>query len=252
MQPMRAYILNLDAAQDRWAALSGAFAQIGFPIVRVRAVEGAKLALPIPEYAEGRYRWFHGRPTNLGEVGCYLSHVAAYRAFLETADTHGLICEDDLVLGPDLSTVLDGALRWRGAWNILRLSGLRENRGVPVKALGGGAALCVNFGRLKGTGAYVVDRTAAQAFVAQLLPMWLPFDHALDREWCQSLRAASVQPFPISQTESGFKSTIQRTSRRPLASWRRWFSTHPYQACNEVARGFFRGASWLRWKLSRE
>lgn len=249
---MRAYILNLEAAKDRWAALSGAFEVIGFPVTRVPAVEGAKLPLPVPEYAEGRYRWFHGRPTNVREVGCYLSHIAACRAFLATSDEHGLICEDDLVLGPDFRTVLEAALRRCGSWNILRLTGLSAGHAVRVQALGGGYALCVNFGRLKGAGAYVVDRAAAQAFVARLVPMWLPWDHAFDREWCFGLRAASVQPFPISQTDSGFKSSIQKSSRRPLPSWRRWFTTHPYQAVNEVSRWLFRGVSWLRWKVARE
>ncbi len=248
---MRAYILNLAAAQDRWAALSGAFEQIGFPVVRVPAVEGAALVMPIPEYAEGRYRWFHGRPTNVREVGCYLSHVSACRAFLETPDEHGLICEDDLVLGADFSAVLDDALRWRSSWNILRLTGLSAGHAVPVKALGGGYSLCVNFGRLKGAGAYVVDRAAAQAFVSHLLPMWLPWDHAFDREWFLGLRAVSAQPFPISQTDSGFKSSIQGSSRRPLPSWRRWFTTHPYQAGNEVTRWLFRGVSFLNWKATR-
>lgn len=250
MSPMRAYILNLDAAQDRWAALSGAFAKIGFSVVRVPAVEGAKLVLPIPEYAEVRYRWFHGRPTNIREVGCYLSHLAACRAFLATPDTHGLICEDDLVLGPDFSTVLDTAMRWRDSWNVLRLTGLSAGHAVPVKTLRDGYALCVNFGRLKGAGAYVVDRAAAQAFVARLLPMWLPWDHAFDREWWQGLRAVSIQPFPISQTDSGFKSSIQKNSRRPLAAWQRWFTTHPYQAVNEVSRWLARSVGWLRWTLT--
>lgn len=248
---MRAYILNLEAAKDRWAALSGAFERIGFPVTRVPGVEGAKLQLPVPEYAEGRYRWFHGRPTNVREVGCYLSHIAACRAFLETPDEHGLICEDDLVLGPDFPTVLAAALRHRASWNVLRLTGLSAGHAVPVRQLGDGSTLCVNFGRLKGAGAYVVDRAAAQAFVARLLPMWLPWDHAFDREWWQGLRAASVQPFPISQTDSGFKSSIQGSSRRPLASLRRCFTTYPYQAVNEVARWLFRSASFLRWKLGR-
>lgn len=251
MPPLRAYILNLDAAQDRWAALSGAFAKISFPVVRVPAVEGAKLQLPIPEYAERRYRWFHGRPTNVREVGCYLSHLAACRAFLKTPDSHCLICEDDLMLGPDFPKVLDAALRWRGSWNVLRLTGLSAGHAWPVKQLGEGYALCVNFGRLKGAGAYVVDRAAAQAFVAHLLPMWLPWDHAFDREWWQGLRVASVQPFPISQTDSGFKSSIQKDSRRPFPAWQRWLTTHPYQAVNEVARWFARSVIWLRWKLVR-
>ena len=155
------------------------------------------------------------------------------------------------MLGPDFPTVLEAALRHRSSWNILRLTGLSAGHAVPVRPLGGGSALCVNFGRLKGAGAYVVDRAAATAFVAHLLPMWLPWDHAFDREWFLGLRAASVQPFPISQTDSGFKSSIQGGSKRPLPSCRRWFTTYPYQAFNEICRGLFRSASFLRWKLGR-
>ncbi len=248
---MRAYILNLDTAKDRWAALSGVFEGSGLSVVRVPAVAGAALSLPIPEYAEGRYLWFHGRPTNVREVGCYLSHVAACRAFLETDETHGLICEDDLVPGPDCPTVLEAALRYRDSWNILRLTGLSAGHAVAVKALDGGYSLGVNFGRLKGAGAYVVDQAAARALVARLMPMWLPYDHAFDREWWFGLRAACVQPFPISQTDSGFRSSIQGHSGPPLPAWRRWFTTLPYQAFNEVTRWLFRGASFLAWQFAR-
>ncbi|MEI8107183.1 MAG: glycosyltransferase family 25 protein [Verrucomicrobiota bacterium] len=245
---MRAYIINLDQAEDRWAALTGAFELREFSVTRVPAVEGAKLELPTADYDEAGYRWFHGRPTNLREVGCYLSHLAACRAFLETGDDHGLICEDDLVLGEDFLGVLAQALEWRESWNILRLTGLSAGSARAVQALGGGYSICVNFGRLKGAGAYVLDRRAAEAFVVGLHPMWLPYDHAFDREWVFGLRAASVQPFPISQTASGFKSSIQKSSRRPFPSWQRWLTTYPYQAVNEVARGIFRGLSFLRWK----
>jgi glycosyl transferase family 25 len=247
---MRAYIINLDAEPRRWAAAVEAFGRIGLPVERVPAVWGANLELPMSAYDEERYRRFHGRPTNLAEVGCYLSHVEACRAFLATGDTHGLIAEDDLVLGPDFATVLEAAFRWRGSWNVLRLSGLGTGHPVRVRRLGENHVLCVHFGRLKGSGAYVVDRAAAEAFVARLLPMWLPLDHALDREWWQGLRAASVQPFPISQTDSGFKSSIQKTSRRPLERWRRWSTTYPYQAVNEVSRWLYRGVSFLRWRAT--
>lgn len=247
---IHAYIINLEAAKDRWAALSRAFEKIDFPVFRVQAVDGTKLQLPIAEYAESRYLWFHGRPTNVREVGCYLSHVAACRVFLETQDEYGLICEDDLVLGPDFLTVLEAALRYRDSWNILRMTGLSAGGAIPVKELGAGYSLCVNFWRLKGAGAYVVDRLAARAFVAHFVPMWLPYDHAFDREWFFALKAVSVQPFPISQTESGFRSSIQCSSRRPLPSYRRWFTTHPYQAFNEVTRWLFRTTSFLALKFA--
>ena len=69
---MRAYIINLDRAQERWRSVERAFAGTSFLLCRIGGIDGSALQLPIPEYSESRFRWFHGRPTSLGHVGCYL------------------------------------------------------------------------------------------------------------------------------------------------------------------------------------
>jgi glycosyl transferase family 25 len=247
---VRAFIINLDSASDRWSFIQERFADTGVPIERVPAENGAALHLPHPDYAEPQFHWYHGRATNLMEIGCYQSHVKAMKAFLTTNDSHGLICEDDIRPNADLAQVLENALRYAAHWNVLRVSGLGEGTPLKVADLGPAYRLYVSLGRLKGAGAYVVDRAAAEAFVEHLLPMWLPFDHAVDREWAFGLRAAYVLPFPCCQTARDFQSSIQkgRTGKRP--SSRRWVSTYPYQARNEVARWLFRGASFLRMKCA--
>ena len=246
---MRAFILNLDTATDRWKAITDRLTRTKIEAVRVPAIHGAALSLPMPEFDERRFHLLHGRATNPREIGCYLSHVAAMRAFLETDEAHGLICEDDIVPGENFEEVLAGALGYARHWNVLRVTGLGE--GVPwrVRALGGGYDLCISLGRVKGAGAYVVDRVAARAFVDGLLPMWLPFDHAVDREWRFGLRAAYVLPFPCSQTEAGFRSSIQTGKTGKTASRRRWLTTYPYQAVNEITRWLYRGANYARVRL---
>ena len=243
---MQAFIINLDTAADRWKRIVELFARTRISVVRVPAVAGAALQLPIPEFHERRFHLLHGRVTNVREVGCYLSHVAAMRAFLETDDAHGLICEDDIVPGPAFDEVVESALAHARHWNVLRLTGL--GKGTPLKArkLCGDFHLCISLGRVKGAGAYVVDRAAATVFVERLLPMWLPFDHAIDREWHFGLRAAYVLPFPCSQTEAGFRSSIQGAKTGKTSSRQRWLTTYPYQAGNEMTRWLFRSWSWLR------
>ncbi len=248
---MQAFIINLDSAEDRWVAITRSFAHVEIMPRRVPAVEGKAIAFPHEGYSEQRFRWFHGRRTNSREVGCFWSHIKAMQAFLETPDAHGLICEDDITLGVELEKILGGALRHCREWNILRLTGLGRGKPVKVAELFGGYHLCVGLGRLKGSGAYLIDRTAAAALVARLLPMWLPFDHALDREWWFGLRAACVLPFPCSQTDGAFGSSIQSGKTGRLPSLRRWLTTYPYQACNELARWCFRGSSYVRWKFAR-
>ncbi len=245
---MRAYLLNMDAAKERWVFVEQAFAGTSFHVQRVSAVDGNALVFPHKDFAEGLYRWFHGRPANPRHVGCYFSHVRALEAFLETGDEHALIGEDDLSLGPDFEPVVSAALQHAKYWDIVRLTGL--SKGVPARVanLCGDYSLCVGLGRLKGTGAYLINRTAARAWVARLLPMRLPIDHALDREWFFGLRAVYVQPFPASQTESGFRSSIQVGQSLKLSALRRWVSVYPYQALHELTRWLFRGALYLTLK----
>lgn len=253
---MRAYIINLESASDRWKHTEEAFAATKLELVRVPAVDGLALQLPAGNYAESRFRRFHGRETNPFEIACYWSHVAALRAFLSTGDPYGLIGEDDIVLRPEFEMVLARAMQCARFWNILRLTGLSDEPGIEVARLCDGYALSVRVTRLKGAGAYLVDRKAAAAFVRGLLPMWLPYDHALDREWWFGLAAAGISPFPVSQTKKRFASSIQGNSKPRLSEGRRWAGTYLYQAGHEIARWVFRlayaGSLKARLCLSQE
>jgi glycosyl transferase family 25 len=106
----------------------------------------------------------------------------------------------------------------------------------------------VNLGRLKGSGAYLVDRRAAAALRNYLLPMRLPYDHALDREWCWGLRALSVLPFPATQNESPFLSSVQPGTYPRLSRFHRCLGTYPYQSCNEFSRWIYRGSETIYLK----
>lgn len=222
------------------------FAHTRLSVQRVSAVSGSSLKLPLPAFDEPSFHRWHGRKTNLREVGCYLSHVRAIRAFLDTPDDHGLICEDDLGLAPDFEKTLNHALHLSQHWNILRLTGLSHGRPLKVAALTAKHTLCISLGRIKGAGAYLIDRRAACDLHNRLLPMWLPFDHAIDREWTCGLRAAYVLPYLCSQTESGFPTSIQKGSAGKQSTLHRYLGTYPYQAANESARWLYRSASYLK------
>lgn len=247
---MRAYIINLDRAPERWASVERAFHGTRFELCRIAGIDGKTLTFPHPDYSEKRFRWFHGRPTSPGHVGCYLSHVKAMQAFLATSESHALIGEDDLLLGPHFEATIEEALQHEKLWDIVRLTGLSEGRPLRVKPLGRDHWLCVGLGRLKGTGAYVVNRKAARAYVIHLLPMWLPIDHAMDREWFYGIRAAYILPFPGSQIDAGFRSLIHTTKTEKLSSLYRLGATYPYQAFNEVTRYLFRGFAYLRMRFA--
>lgn len=246
---MRAFIINLDRAPDRWAFVERSFAGTGIEVCRVPGIDGKLLPQPCDDYPDALYHRYHGRPNTPGTTGCFLSHVKALKFFLETGDAHGIIVEDDAQLGPKFEKVMAEAMRYSGEWDILRLTGLSDGMPMRVADLGDGYSLNVSLGRLKGLGVYAVNRKAAERWVETLLPMRVPVDHAMDREWFCGLRAMTVQPFPASQTDHDFKSSIQIGKSLKLPAWRRWLTTYPYQVFNEVTRWVFRIASYLRMKL---
>jgi glycosyl transferase family 25 len=246
---MRAYIINLDSAADRWAFVERSFQVSQLELCRVSAIPAKELHFPHPDFSAKSYRYFHGRTYNPREVACYFSHLKAIKMFLASDESHGLIGEDDLTLRADFDHALESALGCATCWNILRLTGLRSGHGAKVASLARDYSLCVNFSRMKGAGAYVIDRTAARALLAGLLPMRLPFDHAFDREWFFGLRAATILPSPCSQIESDFLSSVQPGTYPKLPESRRLVTTYPYQAFNETTRWLFRSAQYLRARV---
>jgi glycosyl transferase family 25 len=246
---MKAYVVNLSSAPERWVHMQTVFAGTPFQVQRVEAISGKDLQLPIPEFDATRFRQFHGRGINIFEVACYLSHLKALRAFLETTESYAMICEDDLYPTVHIASLMARLMKTSSAWNIVRMTGLALGTPLKVASLDKTYALNVQMGRLKGCGAYIVDRKAAEIFVARLLPMWLPWDHAADREWLLGLKAVSVSPFPISQTEEKFSSAIQGNSQPRLSSRERWRTTYPYQIFNELSRWMHRGFYALGLKL---
>lgn len=233
---MKAFVINLDHAAARWEHMQEAFRGSSLELVRVPAVAGKELRIPLPEFDEEKFRRRHGRSTNIFEVACYLSHVKAMRSFLDSRDEHALICEDDLYPRPGLEAVLGKLLDLAKHWDMVRLTGLKLGNPVGIADIGEGYSLTMPLHRFKGTGAYLVNRKAARALVGGLLPMWLPYDHALDREWIHGFGILSVSPFPISQTEEEFTSDIQGHALRHLSKSVRWCWTYPYQIHNEFSR----------------
>ncbi len=251
MKNYTAYIINLDRAPERWEHMFKSFNEAGISTVRVPAVDGNQLELPLRNFDEKKFRRFHGRSINIFEVACYLSHLKAMEHFLESNDDFAMICEDDLFLKPGCKKVLEAALASSSDWNILRLTGLREGKCYRLKQLSLPYFLALHLGRLKGAGAYFIDRKAASIFVKKLVPMWLPWDHAFDREWNFGLRALAIAPFPISQTEEQFESAIQKTSQSKLSTFQRCLTTYPYQVVNELLRFVARGGYLLKWSIMR-
>ena len=242
------FVINLASATARWDAVAGRLAAAGMTGTRIEAVNGRALRLPIPEFDETRHRLCTGRRPILPEIGCYLSHLAAMDAFLATADTHGLILEDDARFDATLPGVVASALEWADAWDILRLSTVGRDRVCRIVPLDGGRHLGVNLTRTKGSAAYMLNRRAAETLRRRLVPMCLAYDIAYDLEYLLGLQALAVSPYPVRQ--DGEPSQIQSNVARAKLPATRYLSVFPFRAAVETARVVMRCGLAVRTSLA--
>jgi len=245
---MIAYIINMDSATERWQSVETRFRETGIPFERLPAVNGRNLSLPNPEFAERTYRIRHGKRPNMGQIGCYLSHISGLRRFLVSSHSFAMMVEDDIDPVSNLKLIVERAIQYSYTWDILRLSGFHNSHPRAYVDLGDGLgkkySLAINFSRLCGTGTYLVSRHAAEVLVERLLPMSLPIDHALDREWAYGLRAASVHPLPVDQESLAFASQLREEDKEKLPAFQRYWTVFPYRAKNEIQRVLSRAKQW--------
>jgi hypothetical protein len=158
-----------------------------------------------------------------------------------------LILEDDVSLPANLGLILAEALQHAQRFDLLRLSGLHRGTPIRVVRLKCGHDLSCNYTTQTDSGAYLVNRKCARQMLEHLLPMWLPYDHALDRDWAYGVRAMCLDPMPVSQ-HSAFGSQID--ADRPFklpALWRYW-TVLRYRSWTETLRVLHRTREIVRQK----
>ncbi|HEX5791431.1 MAG TPA: glycosyltransferase family 25 protein, partial [Luteolibacter sp.] len=165
------YLINLDRATERMARMDRQLQALGISYTRIPAVDGANLSKPYPGFDEAGFRLRTGKQPNPWEIGCHLSHLSAFEAFLQGDARHALILEDDAQLPDDFVALLKQALDHAGCWNLLRLSSTREGRYITLSPLLNGRRLVVDTRVLKNTAAYLIDRRAAALCLERMRPM---------------------------------------------------------------------------------
>lgn len=257
MQHFAVLVINLDHSTGRLDSMRQQLGGLGLSWQRVSAIHGEQLTddQRVLFDAAG-YRRKHGKTVNWRELGCYLSHLQAMKALLASPFEHGVVLEDDVVVGQDFAAVVDALVREAAQWDMVKLSGIRPGAPRPLRALVPGHDLCVMFAKCSGASAYVVNRRAAQTYLDRLLPMQLPFDHVFDRGWALGIQVRKVHPEVCTHSyDQG--STIdvappvgQRTEAVKLP-WYRRLSVYRYRMANEWLRLTHGLVIWLRHSLQR-
>lgn len=243
-------VLNMSAATERMETFQRAMQNVGMMARRTEAVDGSSLTLPMPDVVDpNTYRRCHGRELRLGEVGCYLSHLKAMRAFLATPYRYAVIFEDDATVSPDIVPIMDELVGHDlHGFDVVRFDYRRPGMGFDDVTLGTGHAIRVNFTRCTGSCGYMINRRAAKRYLKKLLPMVVPFDHAFDRPLHLGLKIGNVNPPLVvpnklpSQIESGTGKKARTDKVGPLGK----ISVLAWRAGTEIGRALYATRELIR------
>ena len=216
-----AYVINLARNTVRLANSAAQLGNQGIPFERIDAVDGWEL--PESEIAraydveENRRRARH--PLVRPEIGCYLSHINAWRRIAEGSAEGGFVFEDDFRAADDLGKILALLSKDHRDWDMVKLFTLDPDpKCVDRRTLGSVHEIVVPYRIPSCTIGYGLTREVAR----RLAHLAIPFFRAVDEDhkffWELGLRVALVLPGPVTvgdqQTVTGTIGTERRTAGR--------------------------------------
>lgn len=140
-----------------------------------------------------------GRLLKPGEVGCYASHFAVWRQFLDSEARQLVVFEDDVLVDwPAVEQLCHHDLAGHGI-HVLKLFATHplRSRVAKYKLLSDHSHLLRILGHAFGTQAYVLTRRGAEALTSACQQMTMPVDWAMSRYWACGLPSYAVFPFPV-------------------------------------------------------
>ena len=198
-----AYIITLDRSKERWAYVKPSVDKLGFPVERISAVDGKALA---EDYVQTNtdqifYSTFDHVPTR-GTIGCSLSHIKTWKAFLESIFEYALIFEDDVSFDPKaLRGAIEQLVNAPEYWDVNTFSKWGTGTPLAIKSLQNNQKLCVYFTKVLSAAAYLLNRKAACQLLEKALPLKMQVDFYFTRGWELDLKFTGIEnPLLVHQT----------------------------------------------------
>ncbi len=228
---MKAYVINLDRNPERMEAIGSRLDSLGIAYERVRAVDGAALSEEERRRAVRGLRWLcaNGERVRPPQIGCALSHKAAYEKMLAEGEPVCCVLEDDAAFGSAAARVLGEVERFLDpdrAQVVLLSDHSKDVRGQSlsiddVERLSGEDVRIERREGEWGAEAYCITRAAAKRILARNYPLVVPCD-----SWRRFRKMGYVElygsyPPVATQNRASFASNINvgRGRRRRIHLW---------------------------------
>ena len=194
-----AFVINLDRDIERLQDISSALTRLGVPYERIPAINAKDRMTLIRRVIR---RDFHfapaNRPMKAGEIGCYLSHVAALKRIVRKNLSMAIIFEDDAAFDERFPQFYKHDLaRFLTKSDIVKFEGIHyahtSKSGVSL-IKGEAAQLVVPLKPALGSAAYAVTRKGAIELIKALSVTDRPLYIYLDVAWRYADVADAVSP----------------------------------------------------------
>lgn len=190
------YVINLGSSKERYEYIKGNIASLGFPELRIDAVDGRKMSKSEIDAKVDieKYKSFSKSLPNVGTIGCYLSHVNVWEEFLKSELEFAIIFEDDISFDPQkVRSVIDDLLEVATLWDVVTLEPRHRGSPLTIKKLKNDQKLVVYLAEVTHSGAYIINRKAAENLLKKALPIRIPLDHYFTRGWELDLKFTGIE-----------------------------------------------------------
>jgi glycosyl transferase family 25 len=221
MTSVHIVVISLKDSRDRQARVAAEMAKTPFAWEFLEAVDGRVLDLSSVPYAGAKVRRLLGFELTPKEIGCYLSHMAAWRACV-AKDVPTLVFEDDFQIEPHFATVLETLVNSPVHWEIVRLQALCACSHQDMEVFQD-FKLVRNGSDPLGATAYLVNPSSAQRLLDASKEIYEPLDHYIEHYEKHGLTMLAVIPYPVTVTDPTRQtSTItDRPDRQPTRGMRK-------------------------------
>ena len=206
-------VISLQRSPERREKVTQELSKTNLNWSFIDAVDGKLLTSEPKEYDPEKVKRLLGFELTRNELGCYLSHMKAWRECINK-NQPTLIFEDDFILLPHFMRSLDLLLNQYQNWSLVRLQALAE---IDHTLIGQFDDLSIvqNHGDPLGATAYVIKPNTARVLLEQSKSIYEPLDHFLEHQKKHGVQILALNPYPVDISRA--ESTIaDRPERKPV------------------------------------
>lgn len=210
---MRSVVISLPYATKRRELLEQEFNRLQMPFCFYDAVDGVSLTEEQNELVDfedmrRNARYF----PSLGDIGCWLSHMAVIKEFADSDDTVLAVFEDDVRLNERINLVLDALSDDMCGFDIVKLSWHKRHRKFQKMVdITSSISVGIIDGYDNGSEAYVISKQGAHHLIKTFPRMPWAMDRFITRYWENGLTVGIVSP-PVADYDTTLDSQISANS----------------------------------------